>query len=55
MIEDEGTLAGLSLEETAAAIGDWRRTVARQWAAARAWLAVAMDGSRPAESATATG
>lgn len=37
--------AGLSVEETAAALGGSARTVKRDWAFARAWLARRLDGA----------
>ncbi len=36
--------AGLSVEETAEAVGVTARTVERDWAAARAWLAARLEG-----------
>jgi RNA polymerase sigma factor (TIGR02999 family) len=40
-------LAGLSNEEAAAALGVSPRTVKREWAFARAWLAAALEGPSP--------
>ena len=42
--------AGLSVEETAAALGQSPRTTKRDWAFARSWLARRIDGSDPAEA-----
>lgn len=39
--------AGLSVEETAAALEISTATVKREWAAARAWLLVEIEGKRP--------
>ena len=39
--------AGLSVEETAEALGVSTATVKREWAAARAWLLVEIEGHRP--------
>lgn len=39
--------AGLSVEETAQALGVSTPTVKREWAAARAWLLVEMEGAPP--------
>ncbi|MEM6562114.1 MAG: ECF-type sigma factor [Planctomycetota bacterium] len=41
---------GLSVEETAAAIGGSARTVKRDWAFARAWLAKRLDGFNPKDA-----
>ncbi len=39
--------AGLSVDETAAAVGSSPRTVKRDWAFARAWLVRRLDGDSP--------
>jgi DNA-directed RNA polymerase specialized sigma24 family protein len=38
---------GLTVEETAEALGSSARSVHRQWAAARAWLHRALSGAAP--------
>jgi predicted DNA-binding protein (UPF0251 family) len=38
--------AGLSIEETAEAMGASRATAYREWAHARSWLATALDSAR---------
>ncbi len=38
--------AGLSIEETAEALGLSRATAFREWAYARSWLATALDSAR---------
>ncbi len=43
--------AGLSVEETAAALGVSTPTVKREWRVARAWLAQALDATPPTASA----
>lgn len=43
--------AGLSVEETAAALGVSTPTVKREWRVARAWLAQALGGPQPRTSA----
>jgi RNA polymerase sigma factor (TIGR02999 family) len=42
---------GLTVEETAEALGSSPATVKRQWAVARAWLKRALSGSAPEETA----
>jgi RNA polymerase sigma factor (TIGR02999 family) len=42
--------AGLSVEETAAAVGSSPRTVKRDWAFARAWLSKRLDAADPQSS-----
>jgi RNA polymerase sigma factor (TIGR02999 family) len=41
--------AGLTVEETAAALGISTPTVKRHWALARAWLLLALSGDAPAD------